>query len=172
MPSRNCDDRPPGEQVSLLVLHNISLPPHEFGGTAVIDLFLDRLDPEAHPFFGPLRGVRVSAHLYIRRDGSLIQFVPCDARAWHAGPSSWKGRPRCNDYSIGVELEGSDFVPFRAAQYAALTTVVRQLRTRYPIADMVGHSDIAPGRKTDPGPFFEWERLRAMLGSESEKGIE
>jgi AmpD protein len=163
MPSPNCDDRPAGSRITLLVVHNISLPPNEFGGEAVIDLFLNRLDPGAHPFFPALRGALVSAHLYIRRNGELIQFVPFDRRAWHAGASSWRGRVRCNDFSVGVELEGSDFVPFRDAQYIALARVARALRTCYPITDVVGHSDIAPGRKTDPGPFFEWERLLDVL---------
>lgn len=107
--------------------------------------------------------MRVSAHFYVRRDGELLQFVSCDDRAWHAGASAWRGRPRCNDFSIGIELEGSDLVPFRDVQYAVLAEVVRELRTAYPIADVVGHSDIAPGRKTDPGPFFDWTRLRAAI---------
>jgi N-acetyl-anhydromuramoyl-L-alanine amidase len=164
LPSPNFDARPPGSPVELLVIHNISLPPHQFGGQAVIDLFLDRLDLAAHPFFATwLTGVRVSAHLYIRRDGELIQFVSCDQRAWHAGASEWRGRPRCNDVSIGIELEGSDLIPYRDAQYQALAAVARALRAAYPIADMVGHSDIAPGRKTDPGPFFDWTRFRALV---------
>jgi AmpD protein len=147
----------------LLVVHNISLPPHEFGGAAVIDLFLDRLDRAAHPFYATLKGVRVSSHFFIRRDGEVIQFVPCALRAWHAGASRWRGRERCNDFSIGVELEGSDLIPFRLAQYDALAALTQELRARYPIEDIVGHSDIAPGRKTDPGPFFDWERIRSRL---------
>jgi AmpD protein len=162
--SPNRDARPAGTAVELLVVHNISLPPHQFGGPYVADLFLDRLDLDAHPFFATwLRDVRVSAHIYIRRDGELIQFVSCDERAWHAGLSQWRGRSRCNDFSIGIELEGSDLIPFRDAQYRTLAEVTRELRGYYPIADIVGHSDIAPGRKTDPGPFFDWERFRALL---------
>jgi N-acetyl-anhydromuramoyl-L-alanine amidase len=166
IPSPNCDARPPGAAVELLVLHNISLPPHQFGGQEVIDLFLDRLDISAHPFFSTwLRDVRVSAHIYIRRDGEALQFVSCDARAWHAGVSTWRGRPRCNDFSVGIELEGSDLIPFRDAQYATLAALTRALRSHYPIAEIVGHSDIAPGRKTDPGPFFDWERFRASMAN-------
>jgi AmpD protein len=162
--SPNFDARPAGVAIDLLVIHNISLPPHQFGGPAVADLFLNRLDVDAHPFFAAwLRDVRVSAHLYIRRDGEAIQFVSCEDRAWHAGVSEWRGRSRCNDFSIGVELEGSDLLPYRDAQYDALAAVTRDLRGHYPIADIVGHSDIAPGRKTDPGPFFDWPRFRASL---------
>jgi AmpD protein len=162
--SPNFDARPSGGAIDLLVIHNISLPPHQFGGPAVVDLFLNRLDLGAHPFYSKwLRDVRVSAHLYIRRDGELIQCVSCDERAWHAGVSEWRGRTRCNDFSIGVELEGSDLMPFRDAQYAALAEVARELRSHYPIAEIVGHSDIAPGRKTDPGPFFEWARFRSLV---------
>lgn len=163
LPSPNFDQRPAGGVISLLVIHNISLPPHEFGGEGVLELFGNRLDPRAHPFYATIQGLKVSSHFYIRRDGELIQFVPCDLRAWHAGLSSWKGRSRCNDFSIGVELEGSDFVPYRDAQYAELARLTRELRSRYPLDDIAGHSDIAPGRKTDPGPFFEWERYRAMV---------
>jgi AmpD protein len=162
--SPNFDARPPGVAIDLLVIHNISLPPHQFGGREVVDLFLNQLDLDAHPFFSTwLRDVRVSAHLYIRRDGELVQFVSCDQRAWHAGVSEWRGRTRCNDFSIGIELEGSDLMPYRDAQYAALVDATRALRTHYPIADIVGHSEIAPGRKTDPGAFFDWGRFRASL---------
>jgi AmpD protein len=162
--SPNFDARPSGVAVDLLVVHNISLPPHQFGGEAVTDLFLNRLDLDAHPFYSAwLRDARVSAHIYIRRDGELIQFVSCDERAWHAGVSEWGGRARCNDFSIGIELEGSDLVPFRDVQYAVLAEVTRELRSCYPISDIVGHSDIAPGRKTDPGPFFDWARFRSLL---------
>ena len=159
-PSPNCDDRPAGTGVSLLVIHGISLPPGRFGGDAIERLFANTLDCSAHPAFEPLRGLRVSAHFLIRRRGELVQFVPCDRRAWHAGVSSWRGRERCNDFSIGVELEGADEVPYTAAQYARLATLTRLLRVRYPIADVAGHSDIAPGRKTDPGPSFDWPRYR------------
>jgi AmpD protein len=165
IPSPNCDARPAGTAVSLLVVHSISLPPHEFGGEGVIELFQNRLDPSAHPYYATIRGLEVSAHFYMRRSGELIQFVPCDLRAWHAGVSRWKGRERCNEFSIGVELEGSDFVPFRDAQYVELARLTRELRARYPIEDIAGHSDIAPGRKTDPGPFFDWARFRSLLGA-------
>ena len=163
VPSPNCDERPAGALARLLVVHNISLPPNEFSGDAVLDLFLNRLDPHAHPFYAALAGLRVSSHFFIRRDGELIQLVPCALRAWHAGQSRWRGRDRCNDFSIGVELEGSDFVPFRDAQYAQLAQLTREICARYPIEDVAGHSDIAPGRKTDPGPFFEWERFRSLV---------
>lgn len=161
--SSNFDERPAGEQPRLLVVHNISLPPHEFGGDAVIDLFLNRLDVAGHPFYRTLVGVRVSSHFFIRRSGELIQFVPCVLRAWHAGVSNWRGQERCNDFAVGIELEGSDFVPFRDAQYAELARLTRELRAQYPVADIVGHSDIAPGRKTDPGPFFDWTRYRSLI---------
>jgi AmpD protein len=150
--------------IDLLVVHNISLPPRCYGGQAIIDLFTNRLDCAAHPYFEQLRGLRVSAHFLIRRDGTLLQFVPCAKRAWHAGVSSHLGRERCNDFSIGVELEGSDFDPFEPAQYGMLVELTRTLRTRYPIDHLAGHSDIAPGRKTDPGPYFDWPALRAAVG--------
>ncbi|MFP5381697.1 MAG: 1,6-anhydro-N-acetylmuramyl-L-alanine amidase AmpD [Gammaproteobacteria bacterium] len=158
-PSPNCDARPAGRAIELVVIHNISLPPGVFDGDAVIDLFTNRLDWDAHPYYQGIRGIKVSAHFFIRRDGSLIQFVPCSQRAWHAGVSSWQGCERCNDFSIGIELEGSDDLPFTDAQYSTLAPLIRQLQTTYPIRDVVGHSDIAPGRKTDPGPHFDWSRL-------------
>ena len=160
--SPNCDARPQGMAIELIVIHNISLPPGVFDGDAVIDLFTNRLDWDAHPYYQGIRGLEVSAHFFIRRDGSLIQFVPCTLRAWHAGTSSWQGRERCNDFSIGIELEGSDDLPFTEAQYAALIPLVRQLKNSYPIRAVTGHSDIAPGRKTDPGPCFDWQRLHAQ----------
>jgi len=163
VPSPNCDERPAGTVVDLAVVHNISLPPHQFGGDHVAEFFLNRLDPAAHPFFATLAGVRVSAHFYIRRAGELVQFVSCEQRAWHAGASRWNARERCNDFSIGIELEGSDLVPYRDAQYAALADLLQALQVRYPIGDVVGHCDIAPGRKTDPGPFFDWTRLPAAI---------
>lgn len=166
IPSPNCDERPPDAAIELLVIHNISLPPGVFSGEAVVDLFVNRLDPAAHPYFGTIAGLRVSAHFFIRRDGALLQFVPCALRAWHAGRSSWCGRERCNDYSVGIELEGADDVAFSDAQYDRLGTLARALYTRYPIIASVGHSDIAPGRKTDPGACFDWERYRAGLGSQ------
>ena len=154
--SPNCDARPHGTAIGLLVIHNISLPPGEFGGAAIAQLFTNTLDTELHPYYAQLKGVRVSAHFLIRRNGEIIQFVPCCKRAWHAGASSWQGRTGCNDFSIGVELEGSDHVPFNGPQYAALTRLTRLLQRAYPIRDIVGHADIAPGRKTDPGPYFDW----------------
>ncbi|HSB48977.1 MAG TPA: 1,6-anhydro-N-acetylmuramyl-L-alanine amidase AmpD [Burkholderiales bacterium] len=163
VPSPNCDARPTGCAVSLLVLHHVSLPPGEFGGPGIVELFTNRLDPAAHPYYATVAGMRVSAHFLIRRDGRLLQFVPCGLRAWHAGESSWKGRAQCNDYSIGVELEGTGDAPFTAAQYRQLARLTRALKARYPIRDVVGHSDIAPGRKTDPGPRFDWVRYRALL---------
>lgn len=163
VPSPNFDARPPGELPSLLVVHAISLPPGEFGSDDVIDLFLNRLDPQRHPYFAGIHELRVSAHFLIRRDGELIQFVSCDERAWHAGVSSWRGRERCNDYSIGVELEGCDDQPFEPAQYERLVELLARLHRRYPLTDVVGHSDIAPGRKTDPGPCFNWQLLSSLL---------
>jgi AmpD protein len=161
VPSPNQDARPEGEAITLLVVHNISLPPGEFGGPWIADLFTNRLDPSAHPYFETIHALRVSAHFLIRRDGELIQFVPCRRRAWHAGQSSWRGRQRCNDFSIGVELEGSDDTPFEASQYAALNRLIVILRAAYPeLTDIAGHADIAPGRKTDPGPGFDWRRVR------------
>lgn len=162
--SPNCDERPEGTRISLLVVHNISLPPGTFGGDAVARLFTNRLDPRAHPYYATIVNHKVSAHFFIRRDGSLIQFVPCERRAWHAGVSSWQGRGCCNDFSIGVELEGTDTRPYTMRQYARLARLATTLRARYPIADLAGHSDIAPGRKTDPGPAFDWQRLRTLLG--------
>ena len=159
IPSPNCDPRPEGATVSLVVIHNISLPPGVFEGDAVIELFTNRLDWDAHPYYQGIRGLRVSAHFFVRRDGTLIQFVPCSARAWHAGASCWQGMERCNDFSIGIELEGTDDQPFTDAQYSTLGPLVQLLRRSYPIEAVVGHSDIAPGRKTDPGPHFAWQRL-------------
>ena len=161
--SPNCDDRPPGTEITLLVVHNISLPPGAFGGDDVIRLFTNTLDCAAHPYYNSLAGVRVSAHFLIRRTGEIIQFVPCDRRAWHAGVSSWRGRERCNDFSIGVELEGTDTKPYTARQYRRLARLAIALQRRYPIRETVGHSDIAPGRKTDPGPAFDWSRLRPLF---------
>jgi AmpD protein len=162
--SPNFDERPHGTEVTLIVVHGISLPPGVFGGSGIVELFTNRLDPAAHPYYAAIAGLAVSAHFLVRRDGALIQFVACKARAWHAGASSWNGRAGCNDYSIGIELEGTDDIAYTAAQYAALARLVRALRRRYPIADVVGHSDIAPGRKTDPGPAFDWDRFRRRIG--------
>ena len=163
--SPNADERPAGERISLLVIHSISLPPGQFGGDSVEALFTNTLDCTQHPYFGQLEGLCVSAHFFVRRDGEIIQFVSCDRRAWHAGISSWKGKERCNDFSIGIELEGADDSPFSALQYESLATLANALRAHYPIEDVVGHSDIAPGRKMDPGPAFEWEQLRLRLRS-------
>jgi len=160
IPSPNCDDRPEDAQISLLVIHNISLPPDTFDGEGIIELFTNRLDPAAHPYYETIQGLRVSAHFLIRRDGELIQFVPTGLRAWHAGQSNWQGLERCNDYSIGIELEGNDETPFSEAQYARLNGLLDILCARYPVRAIVGHSDIAPGRKTDPGPHFDWDRIR------------
>ncbi len=164
IPSPNQDERPAGMAVELLVIHNISLPPGVFGGDAVIDLFLNRLDPRAHPYYETIAGLRVSAHFFIRRDGALLQFVPCTRRAWHAGQSSWRGRERCNDFSVGIELEGTDDLAFSDAQYERLAALATALYARYPITASVGHSDIAPGRKTDPGPAFDWPRYSREIG--------
>ena len=161
--SPNCDDRPPGTEITLVVLHSISLPPGKYGGDAIERLFTNRLDPEAHPYFQEIRGLKVSAHFLIRRNGELIQFVPVEKRAWHAGASSWRGRERCNDFSIGVELEGTDDGAFAEAQYRRLAALIRRLKKTLPLRDIAAHSDIAPGRKTDPGARFEWARLLAAL---------
>ena len=163
MPSPNRDERPAGAAVELLVIHNISLPPGQFGGPGVIELFTNQLDPGAHPYYREIAGLNVSSHFLIRRDGELIQFVPCGERAWHAGESNWRGRSRCNDFSLGIELEGADDVPFEDGQYARLAELTRLLKAKYAIADIVGHADIAPGRKTDPGPSFDWARYRELL---------
>lgn len=159
LPSPNVDDRPEGDAVSLLVIHNISLPPGEFGGPYIADLFLNRLDPSAHPWFARLEGLRVSAHFFVRRDGEIFQFVPTTKRAWHAGVSQYAGRERCNDFSVGIELEGTDTEPFTDAQYARLAQLDAALRARHPIIAVRGHEHIAPGRKTDPGPHFDWTRM-------------
>ncbi|MEW6169850.1 MAG: 1,6-anhydro-N-acetylmuramyl-L-alanine amidase AmpD [Pseudomonadota bacterium] len=164
--SPNRDARPDPEDISLLVIHGISLPPGRFGGPWIDALFTNTLDPAAHPYFAGIAALRVSAHLLIRRDGSLTQYVPFAQRAWHAGASSFQGRERCNDYSIGIELEGSDEIAYTAKQYARLARITQSITARYPKitgARIVGHSDIAPGRKTDPGPAFDWARYRALL---------
>jgi len=163
--SPNYDQRQPHTKIDLLVIHNISLPPDQFGGPGVVNFFTNQLDTDAHPYYEQLKGVRVSSHFLIRRGGDIVQFVPCLRRAWHAGVSNWHGRSGCNDYSIGIELEGSDFVSYTDQQYAALARLTRCLRREYPINDVAGHSEIAPGRKTDPGPYFDWQRYRAAIGS-------
>ncbi|HHJ18192.1 MAG TPA: 1,6-anhydro-N-acetylmuramyl-L-alanine amidase AmpD [Gammaproteobacteria bacterium] len=164
--SPNCDARPAGCAPSLVVVHAISLPPGEYGGPWIDDFFSNRLDISAHPWFAEIEGVRVSAHLLIRRDGELVQYVPFTQRAWHAGESCYGERSACNDFAIGIELEGCDEDGFEDIQYRQLADVIRLLRTEYPdigVDDLVGHSDIAPGRKTDPGPGFDWPRLRGLL---------
>ena len=161
--SPNCDERPPGEAVTLLVIHNISLPPGEFAGDGIVRLFTNALDSGAHPYYGTLAELRVSAHFLIRRSGELLQFVPCAKRAWHAGSSAWCGRSRCNDFSIGIELEGADDVPYTEPQYRVLAELTRALQSVYPIADIAGHCDVAAGRKTDPGPSFDWPRFRNSI---------
>ena len=162
-PVTNCDERPAGELPSLVVVHAISLPPDRFGGPAVEQLFTNRLDPSGHPYYATIHHLRVSAHYFIRRGGELVCFVPPEKRAWHAGVSSWRGRERCNDFSVGVELEGCDILPFEQAQYETLAGLLSELCGRFPVAGVTGHSDIAPGRKTDPGPYFSWGCLRRIL---------
>lgn len=163
-PSPHFNERPAGE-ISLAVIHNISLPPGEFGGPWIDRLFLGTLPASEHPYFASIAGMEVSAHLLIRRDGELVQYVPFDRRAWHAGRSEYQGRSNCNDFSVGIELEGCDDQPFEAIQYAQLAQVLQALWRRYPDASgkLAGHSDIAPGRKSDPGPCFEWSRLHALM---------
>lgn len=166
VPSPNCDARPPGCAPELVVIHGISLPPGEYGGPWIEQLFTNSLPASAHPYFEGISLLRVSAHLLVRRDGSLVQFVPFGLRAWHAGESSWRGRSRCNDFSIGIELEGADDVPYDDRQYSTLSALVAALVDAYPGIGpdcLAGHSDIAPGRKTDPGPAFDWPRLHALV---------
>lgn len=170
LPSPHCGARPPGAFIDLLVIHNISLPPGELGGPWVEQLFCGQLDPAAHPYFATIAHNPVSAHLFIRRDGETIQFVDLWQRAWHAGRSSWQGQPECNDYSIGIELEGTDHMPFSDAQYTRLALVTREIMRRFPAITaerIVGHSDVAPGRKTDPGPAFDWKRYRCLLAAQA-----
>lgn len=163
-PSPNFGPRPAGERISLVVVHSISLPPGRYGGAAIERLFTNTLDASRHAAFARLQGLRVSAHFLIRRDGHTVQFVDCDARAWHAGVSSWQGRQGCNDWSIGVELEGLEGRSFTAAQYRQLAQLLRALHTRYPVEHVVGHEHVAPGRKRDPGARFHWMRLRRRVG--------
>lgn len=165
--SPNYDQRPPGCEPELIVVHAISLPPGRYGGPWIERLFTNDLDPDAHPYFATIAGLAVSAHALIRRDGQIVQFVPFGARAWHAGESCYRERTACNDFSVGIELEGDDDNPFNPAQYRRLAALCRALQRRYPaIGDNItGHSDIAPGRKTDPGPAFDWARLRGLLAA-------
>jgi AmpD protein len=166
VPSPNCDDRPEGCHPELVVIHGISLPPGEFGGPWIEKFFTNALPADAHPYFATLQDLRVSAHALIRRDGSIVQFVPFDRRAWHAGESNWRGRERCNDFSIGIELEGTDSASYEEAQYSSLAALLIALIDAYPGVkpdSLAGHADIAPGRKTDPGMAFDWPRLRALV---------
>jgi N-acetyl-anhydromuramoyl-L-alanine amidase len=160
--SPNFDERPKGA-IELLVIHSISLPPGVFGSDAVVRFFSNTLDIQEHPFYQVIANLNVSAHFFIRRDGQIVQFVSCLKRAWHAGASNWQGRERCNDFSIGIELEGCDTLPFEPAQYAALHHLTLALQKAYPLRGIAGHSDIAPTRKTDPGPCFDWLRYLSGL---------
>lgn len=167
-PSPNHNERPDPDDISLLVIHNISLPPGQFGGPYIEDLFCNRLDPDKHPYFQEVHQLTVSSHFLIRRDGQLMQFVPCDRRAWHAGVSVFAGRENCNDYSIGVELEGTDQLPYECAQYRTLVALTALLQRHYPAITrerITGHEQIAPGRKTDPGPAFQWDRYFKSLAA-------
>lgn len=166
VPSPNCDERPAGVPVDLVVVHSISLPPGDYGGGWVDALFCNRLDPDAHPYFREIAHLRVSAHVLIDRDGAVTQYVPFHRRAWHAGASCFEERHRCNDFSVGIELEGEDETPYTDAQYHRLAAVIAALAEAYPAVTpqrVVGHSDIAPGRKTDPGPAFDWAYLHRLL---------
>ena len=160
--SPNCDERPLGHEINLLVIHNISMPPDVFEGDGVIDLFTNELN-QGVSYYESIRGLRVSAHFFVRRNGKIIQFVSCGKRAWHAGSSCWKEKECCNDFSIGVEMEGSDTTPFTDSQYIALVSLTMELSKVYPIEDIMGHSDIAPKRKTDPGPYFDWHQYQEAL---------
>ena len=158
IPSPNYDVRPEAE-ISLIVIHNISLPPSQYSGNGIVQLFTNQLNPDEHPYYAEIYTHQVSAHFLIRRDGKLIQFVSCLQRAWHAGQSNWQGRERCNDFSVGIELEGSDFEAFEVIHYETLQRLIAALISAYPIQAIVGHSDIAPLRKTDPGPYVDWAQL-------------
>ncbi|MEJ8839063.1 1,6-anhydro-N-acetylmuramyl-L-alanine amidase AmpD [Ramlibacter sp. AN1133] len=162
--SPNFGPRPEGSAIDLIVLHSISLPPGVYGGDEVLRLFTNTLDWDAHPYFQQIRGAQVSAHFFIRRDGALLQFVSCDARAWHAGASCWRGRTNCNDDSVGIELEGLEGETFEAAQYEALSALCAAIGQHYPIRHVAGHEHIAPGRKKDPGPGFDWAEVKRDLG--------
>ena len=159
IPSPNFDERSADTRIELVVIHSISLPPGIFGGNAIVDLFTNNLDPHEHPYFKEIFQLEVSSHFLIRRDGELIQFVPCDKRAWHAGKSTWQSREQCNEFSIGIELEGCDDMPFEEVQYAKLNQLIECLMESYPITGIAGHNEIAPERKTDPGPLFDWNKL-------------
>jgi AmpD protein len=174
LPSPNCDDRPVGVVPELIVVHGISLPPGQFGGPHIDHLFTNVLDPEGHDYFRDIAGLKVSSHLLIRRTGEVVQYVPLHRRAWHAGKSSYRGRHQCNDFSVGIELEGTDDQPYSSAQYRRLATVIRVMRRGVPslaAAPVVGHSDVAPGRKTDPGPAFDWPRLHKLLAPRARRRL-
>lgn len=167
VPSPNCDDRANSDDISLLVIHCISLPPGEFGNTCIDQLFCNQLNPDEHPYFKEIFQLTVSSHLVIKRTGEIVQYVPFDKRAWHAGQSNYKGRERCNDFSIGIELEGTEIVPYNDVQYVQLAAVVKALLDAYPSLSskrIIGHSDIAPARKTDPGESFDWQKFYCLLG--------
>lgn len=166
--SPHFNERPDNEAPSLLVIHNISLPPGEFGGPWIDRLFTGTLPPDAHPYFADICQLRVAAHCLIRRDGEIVQYVPFDKRAWHAGASCFQKRENCNDFSIGIELEGTDVLPYTDAQYQQLSALTQLLLTHYPLTPerITGHSDIAPQRKTDPGPAFDWNRYRTQIKQE------
>ncbi len=161
--SPNFDNRPDKSKINLIVIHNISLPPGIYEGNSIIDLFTNKLKPDDHEYFKSIANLKVSSHFLIRRDGSLFQFVSCLDRAWHAGESSWNKINNCNDFSVGIEIEGSDFDAFEGKQYARLNELIQSLMDEYPIKDIVGHSDIAPTRKTDPGPYFEWDQIKTCF---------
>ena len=166
LPSPNHGHRPPGTDIDLAIVHSISLPPGVYGGDEVERLFTNTLDWDAHPYFDQIRGIEVSSHFFIRRDGALLQFVSVLDRAWHAGKSSWQGRDNCNDHSVGIELEGLEHHPFEAAQYATLASLLNDLRTTWPIRQAVGHEHVAPGRKQDPGRAFDWAHLASLTGGD------
>ena len=166
VPSPNCDQWPTECQPELIILHGISLPPGQFGGSAIDELFTNRLDPSVHPYFAQICNIQVSSHLLVRRDGTLVQYVPLNMRAWHAGESFWNGRERCNDFSIGIELEGTDEMPYEDVQYATLAELILAICQSLPSlasGEVIGHCHVSPGRKTDPGPHFDWARFRREL---------
>lgn len=169
--SPNFGPRPRGTAITLVVIHSISLPPGTYGGDAIERLFTNRLDFDAHPYYAQIRGLQVSAHFLIRRDGALLQFVSCDDRAWHAGRSCWRGCDECNDYSIGIELEGLEGDSFEAAQYDSLVPLLARIGARYPVTDVVGHQHIAPDRKADPGPGFDWPQLARRLAARAAMNV-
>jgi N-acetyl-anhydromuramoyl-L-alanine amidase len=160
--SPNFDMRPDNSAIDMIVIHNISLPPNQYGGSGIVELFTNKLNPNEHPYYAEIYTAKVSSHFLIRRDGELIQFVSCLQRAWHAGVSNWQGRERCNDFSVGIELEGCDIEAFEDTQYCTLIAIIKSLKKNYPIQHIVGHSEIAPLRKTDPGPYFNWNKLSTL----------